>query len=162
TEYLSEGIAESLINSLSRIPGLRVVPRSKAFRYGGANVDAKKSGRQLKVRALLTGKVLQRGETLNVQAELVDVAREAQRCDERYHRKVTDIFAVEEEIARQISDQLRLKLSGPDKERLLKRHTENAEAYQLFLRGRFHHNKRTADFNKVLGYFQQAIEKDPA
>src|SRR5262249_43525595 len=115
-----------------------------------------------KVRALLTGRVLQRGDTLSVQAELVDVARESQLWGERFQRKVEDIFAVEEEIAKQISDKLRLKLSGPDRARLLKRQTEDAEAYQLYLKGRFHWNRRTAEgLKKALAHFQQAIERDP-
>ena len=163
TEYLSDGITESLINSLSQIPKLRVVPRSKAFRYKGQDVDAKKVGRQLKVRALLTGKVFQRGESLNVQAELVDVAQESQLWGERFQGKAADIFTVEEEIAKQISEKLRLKLTGQDRERLLKRHTENTEAYHLYLKGLFHWNRRTGEaLQKAIQYFQQAIEKDPS
>jgi pentatricopeptide repeat protein len=162
TEYLSDGITESLINSLSQVPRLRVVPRSKAFRYKGQEVDAKKAGRQLKVRALLTGKVMQRGDTLNVQTELVDVARESQLWGERFVRKMGDIFSVEEEIAKQIFEKLKLKLSGANRERLLRRPTENTEAYQLYLKGRFHWNRRTRDgLMKGVEYFQQAVEKDP-
>ena len=145
TEYLSDGIAETLINSLSQMPRLRVVPRSKAFRYKGQDIDHRKVGRQLKVRALLTGKVLQRGDTLNVQAELVDVQSDAQLWGERFHRTMTDIFTVEEEIAKQISEKLRLELSGRERERLLKRQTENTAAYHLYLRGRYHWNKRTGE-----------------
>ena len=105
TEYLSDGITESLINSLSQIPRLRVVPRSSAFRYKAQNVDPKKVGRHLKVHALLMGRVLQRGDTLNVQAELVDVRHEAQQLwGERFVRTVSDIFAVEDEVARQITE----------------------------------------------------------
>jgi TolB-like protein/Tfp pilus assembly protein PilF len=162
TEYLSDGITESLINSLSQMPNLRVVPRSKVFRYKGQDIDAKKVGRQLKVRALLTGKVFERGDTLNVQAELVDVARESQFWGERFHRKTADIFTVEEEIASQISDKLRLKLSGQDRERLLKRQTENTDAYQLYLKGRFYWNRRTREsLKKAIEYFHQAVNKDP-
>jgi TolB-like protein len=160
-EYLSDGIAESLINSLSQMPNLRVVPRSKAFRYKGQDVDAKKVGRQLKVRALLTGRIFQRGDTLNVQTELVDVARECQLWGERFQRKMADIFTVEEEIATQISERLRLKLTGQDRKRLLKRHTENTEAYHLYLKGRLHWNRRTGEgLRKAVDYFQQAIDKD--
>jgi eukaryotic-like serine/threonine-protein kinase len=161
TEYLSDGITESLINSLSQMPNLRVVPRSKAFRYKGQEIDAKKVGRQLKVSALLTGKVSQRGETLNVQVELVDVARESQLWGERFHRPVSDIFTVEEEITKQISQKLRLKLSGTDRDRLLKRNTHNTVAYQLYLRGRYHWNKRTTEgLKRAVHYFQQAVESD--
>ena len=133
TEYLSDGIAETLINSLSQLPRLRVVPRSKVFRYKGHDIDHQTVGRQLNVRALLTGKVLQRGDTLNVQAELVDVHSDAQLWGERFHRTMTDIFTVEEEIAKQISEKLRLELSGRDRERLVKRQTENTAAYHLYL-----------------------------
>jgi eukaryotic-like serine/threonine-protein kinase len=162
TEYISDGITESLINSLSRIPALRVVPRSKAFRYKGQDVNTKKVGRALKVRALLTGKVLQRGENLSVQTELVDAASESQLWGERFQRKMEDIFTVEEEIAEQISEALRLKLTGQDKERLLKRHTQNTEAYQLYLKGRYYWNRRSGDgLKKAIQYFQQAVERDP-
>ena len=162
TEYLSDGIAETLINSLSQMPRLRVVPRSKAFRYKGQDIDHRKVGRQLKVRALLTGKVLQRGDTLNVQVELVDVQSDAQLWGERFHRTMTDIFTVEEEIARQISEKLRLELSGRDRERLLKRQTENTAAYHLYLRGRYHWNKRTGEgLSAAIEYFQQAVDLDP-
>src|SRR6185436_3573610 len=133
TEYLSDGIAESLMNSLSQLPNLRIVPRSRVFRYKGQQIDARKVGRQLKVRALLTGRVLQRGDTLNVQVELVDVHTESQLWGERFNRKVTDIFVVEDEIARQISDRLRLKLSGQDREHLIRRHTDDTAAYHLYL-----------------------------
>jgi serine/threonine protein kinase/tetratricopeptide (TPR) repeat protein len=162
TEYLSDGITESLINSLSQIPTLRVVPRSKAFRYKGQNISTKKVGRQLKVSALLTGRVLLRGENLNVQSELVDVARESQLWGERFQRKMADIFTVEEGIAKQISEMLRPKLAGCDSDRLPKRHTQNSEAYQLYLKGRYHWNRRTAEgLKKAAQYFQQAVERDP-
>jgi serine/threonine protein kinase len=162
TEYLSDGIAESLINTLSQMPRLRVVPRSKAFRYKGHDIDHRKVGRQLKVRVLLTGKVLQRGETLSVQAELVDVQSDAQLWGERFQSTMTDIFTVEETIARQISEKLRLELSSRDRERLLKRQTENTAAYHLYLKGRYHWNKRTRDgLTAAVEYFQQAVDLDP-
>ncbi len=161
-EYLSDGITESLINSLSQISGLRLVPRSRVFRYKGQDVDAKKVGRQLKVRALLMGRVMQRGDVLNVQAELVDVAKEAQLWGERYHRKVADIFEVEEEIARHIAEKLKVKLSGEEEKKLGKRYTENTEAYQLYLKARYHFNRRTAeDIQRGIDYCRQAIAKDP-
>ena len=162
TEYLSDGIAENLINSLSQMPGLRVVPRSKAFRYKGQDIDHKKVGRQLKVRTLLTGRVLQRGDTLDVQAELVDVQSDAQLWGERFHSTMTDIFTVEEEIATQISGKLRLELSGRDRDRLLKRRTENTAAYHRYLRGQDHWNKRTGEgLSAAIEYFQQAVDLDP-
>ena len=161
-EYLSDGITETLINRLSQIPRLRVVPRSIAFRYKGRDIDPHKVGRQLKVRALLTGKVLQRGDSLNVQAELVDVKEQAQLGGERFSRRVSDILAVEDEIAGQIADHLRLTLTGEERERLAKRYTEDTDAYRLYLKGRYHWSKRTgADLKKSAEYFEQAIEKDP-
>ncbi len=161
TEYLSDGITESLINRLSQIPSLRVVPRSTTFRYKGRDIDPGKIGRQLKVRALLTGKVLQRGDTLNVQAELVDVKQEAQLWGERFVRRGSDILAVEDEIARQITEKLRLKLTGEERERLARRDTDDTEAYHLYLKGRYHWNKRTGpDLKKSAGYFEQAIARD--
>jgi len=162
TEYLSDGIAETLINSLSQMPRLRVVPRSKAFRYKGQEIDHQTVGRQLNVRALLTGKVLQRGDTLHVQAELVDVQSDAQLWGERFHRPMTDIFAVEEEIARQISEKLRLELSARDRDRLLRRQTENTAAYHRYLRGQYHWNKRTAEgLTAAIECFRQAVDLDP-
>lgn len=162
TEYLSDGITESLINSLSQIPRLRVVPRSSAFRYKAQNVDPKKVGRHLKVHALLMGRVLQRGDTLNVQAELVDVRHEAQQLwGERFVRTVSDIFAVEDEIARQITEKLRPKLTGEERDRLARRYTEDTEAYHLYLQGRYYWNKRTREnLKKCVGYFEQAIARD--
>jgi serine/threonine protein kinase/tetratricopeptide (TPR) repeat protein len=162
TEYLSDGVTESLINRLSQIPSLRVVPRSITSRYKGRDVDPNEVGRQLKVRAVLTGKVLQRGDALNVQAELVDVSREAQLWGERFVRRVSDIFAVEDEIAGQITDRLRVKVTGQDHERLGRRDTENTEAYRLFLKGRYYWNKRTRpNLQKSVTCFEQAIALDP-
>ena len=161
TEYLSDGITESLINRLSQIPGLRVVPRSIAFRYKGRDIDPIKAGRQLKVQALLTGKVLHRGDTLNVQAELVDVKAQAQLWGDRFARRVSDIFAVEDEIAEQITANLRLKLTGEERERLARRYTQNTEAYQLYLKGHYHWSRRTTpDLKKSVEYFEQAIARD--
>jgi serine/threonine protein kinase len=161
TEYLSDGITESLINRLSQIPSLRVVPRSTAFRYKGRDIDTTKAGRQLKVQALLTGKVHQRGDTLNVQAELVDVKQNAQLWGDRFVRRVSDLLDVEDEIARQIAENLRLTLSGEERERLAKRHTESTDAYHLYLKGRYYWSKRTPpDLKKSVEFFEQAIAKD--
>jgi TolB-like protein/Flp pilus assembly protein TadD len=162
TDYLSDGITENILNSLSQVAQLRVTPRSTAFRYKGKDYDPQVLGRELNVRAVLTGRVIQRGETLVVGTELLDVQAGSQLWGERYNRKVSDIFALEEEIARKISDSLRVKLSGEDKKKLAKRFTENTEAYQLYLRGRHYWLRRTPDqVKKALDYFQQAIEKDP-
>ncbi len=163
TEYLCDGVTESILNSLAQVGQLRVTPRSTVFRYKSREVDPQTVGRELNVRVVLTGRMIQRGENLVVSAELVDVAAGSQLWGERYHRKISDIFALEEEIARKISESLRLKLSGQEKTRLAKRFTENTEAYQLYLRGRHHWTKRTPDHvRKGLEYVQKAIEKDPS
>jgi tetratricopeptide (TPR) repeat protein len=118
---------------------------------------------QLNVRTILTGRIMQRGDNLVVSTELVDVAAGSQLWGERYHRKLSDIFALEEEIARKISESLRLKLSEQEKSRLVKRFTENTEAYQVYLRGRHHWTKRTPEHvRKGIEYFQKAIESDPS
>ncbi len=160
-EYLSDGITDSIINSLAQIAQLRVMPRSTVFRYKGQDVDPQAVGRELGVRMVLTGRLIQRGETLVVGTELVDVVEGSQLWGERYNRKLADIFAVEEEIARRISESLRMRLTGEEKKRLAKRSTENSEAYQLYLKGRHYWIKRTpANMQKAVEYFQQAIEKD--
>ncbi|MEK6571970.1 MAG: protein kinase [Bacteroidota bacterium] len=162
TEYLSDGITESLINSLSQLPKMRVTARTTVFRYKGRDVDPEMIGSDLNVRALLTGRVIQRGTTLNIQAELVSVADGSQLWGEQYNRMVSDIFLVQEEIAKQISEKLQIKLTVEEKSRLTKRHTESTEAYQLYLKGRYFWNKRTAEgFNKAIVHFEQALAEDP-
>src|SRR5579864_9335344 len=162
TEYLSDGITESIINSLAQLSQLKVTPRGTVFRYKGKDVDPQTAGRELNTRVVLTGRVMQRGETLVVSTELVDVAEGSQLWGERYSRKLADIFELEEEIARKISQSLRMKLTGDEHKRLGKRYTENSEAYQLYLRGRHYWIKRTIDgMKKGAEYFQQAIDIDP-
>jgi non-specific serine/threonine protein kinase len=161
-DYLSEGIAESLINSLSQIKKLRVVPRSLAFRYKGREIDPQTAARELNVRAVLSGRVLLRGDTLVIGAELLDVVNVAQIWGAQYRRKLEDIFAIEEEIATEISGNLRLQLSGDEKKRLAKRATHNKEAYQLYLKALYFHNRWNAgDFAKALEWVEKAIDKDP-
>ncbi len=162
TEYLSEGITETIINSLSQLPKLRVVPRTTVFRYKGREVDPQAVGRELDTRAVVAGRVLQRGDTLIIRAELVDVANESQIWGAQYNRKLSDIFSVQEEIAQEISEKLRLRLTSHERKRLTKRYTQNAEAYQLYLKGRYHWNRRTEEgLKKGIQYFEQAIAKDP-
>ena len=162
TEYLSDGIAESIIHSLSRLPNLRVMARSTLSRYKGREVDPQAVGEELKVRAVLTGRVFHRGESLVVKTELVDVRDGSQMWGENYSRKFDDILALEEEISREISGKLRLKVTGEDAERLTRRATESPEAYRLYLKGLFFWNKRTADgLRKGIELFQQSIELDP-
>ncbi len=163
TEYLSDGITESLINSLARLPNLRVVSRSSVFRYKGREVNPQNAGKELAVRAVVTGRVLQRGDTLLIGAELVDVARDSQLWGEQYNRRMADIFAVQEDISKAITDKLRLRLTGEQEKRLTKRSTENPGAYQLYLKGRYYWNKRTPEaVRKGLQFFEQALEKDPS
>ena len=162
TEYLGDGITESLINSLSQLPKLRVKSRSTVLHYTGQQADPQKIGRDLNVRAVLMGTVLQRGDTLIIRAELVDVADGSQLWGQQYQRKLADVFAIQEEIPREISEKLRLKLTGEQKQRLGKAQTASSEAYQLYLQGRYHWNKRTEEgFKKSIEYFSQAIAKDP-
>ena len=162
TEYLSEGITESLINSLSQLPNFRVIARTTAFRYKGREVDPQKVGRELGVRAVLTGRVTQRGDTLRIQADLVDVAEGSQLWGQQYSRKLSDVFAVQEEITKEISEKLRLKLTGDEKQRLAKRYTENIQAYEDYLKGRYYWNRRSPEaLRKGIEYFERAIEKDP-
>ncbi len=161
-EYLSDGIAESLINSFSQISRLRVIPRSVVFRYKGHEVDPRVVARELGVRMLLSGKVVTRDGRLIVQAELVDAVANKQLWGERLHRPLTDLFEVEEEITRQITDKLRIRLSGKEKQQLARRSTDNREAYQLYLNARYHFLKRTpASLEKGIQYCEQAIEQDP-
>ena len=162
-EYLSDGITESLISSLSQLQDLRVMARSTVFRYKGKEVDPQKIGHELHVQAAVTGRVQQRGDILIIAAEMVDVEKGSQLWGGQYTRKVTDVFAIQEEISKEISDKLRLRLTGEEQRRLAKRYTENAEAYQAYLKGRYYWNKRTQEaFRKAIEYFQQAIEQDPS
>lgn len=163
TEYLSDGITEFIINSLSKVPKLRVVPRSTVFRYKGLETDAQKIGRELGVRAVLAGRVMQLGDFLIVKTELVDIANEAQIWGEQYRRQMTNIFKLQGEIAEDISENLKLKLSGKEKKQLKKSYTDNSEAYQFYLKGRyFVTTKRTEDWiKKGIEYFQKAIDLDP-
>jgi serine/threonine protein kinase/tetratricopeptide (TPR) repeat protein len=162
TEYLTDGITETLINSLAQLPGMRVSARSVAFRYKGRDVDPLKAGHDLSVRAVITGRITTRGNLLIVQADLVDVRTGSQLWGAQYNRPLADILAVQDEIASEIFDKLRLRLTGEEKKRATKRYTDNAEAYQLYLRGRYYWNQGTiAGFKKAIEYFQQAITKDP-
>ena len=161
-EYLSDGITESIINNFAQVPKLRVVPRNTVFRYKDREIDPQEVGQALNVRAVLTGRVRQLGDRLIVGVELVDVASDSQLWGEQFNREVTDIFKIQEEIASEIIEKLRLKLTHTEKKRLAKRHTRKTESYQLYLKGRFYWNKRTEDaLKKATEFFRQAIEVDP-
>jgi TolB-like protein len=162
-EYLSEGITGSLINILATIPKLRVMAQSAVFRYKGREIDPQAIGRELNVRALLVGRMMQSGGSLRIGAELVDVATGSLLWGAQYDRKPGDILVVQDEISNEISGKLRLRLTRAEQKKLTKRHTENAEAYRLYLKGRHHWNQWTEEgFYKAIEYFQQAVEKDPS
>ena len=161
TEYLSDGISEGVMHSLSQLPQLRVMARTSSFHYRGIDVDPQKVGRDLNVRAVLTGTLSKHGDVIRIEAELVDATNGAELWGEKFDRQVSDVSTIEEQIANDISDGLRLRLSGEEKRRLAKDSTRNAEAYQLYLNGRFHWNKRTEEeLNRSIEYFKQSIEKD--
>jgi serine/threonine protein kinase/tetratricopeptide (TPR) repeat protein len=162
-EYLSDGITGNLINTLATVPKLRVMAQSTVFRYKGRKVDPQAVGRELNVRAVLTGRIMHVGGSMRIGSELVDVATGSQLWGAQYNRKPDDIFVVQDEISNEISAKLRLQLSRAEKKRLTKHHTENADAYRLYLRGRHHWNMWTEEgFYKAIDYFQQAVEKDPS
>jgi eukaryotic-like serine/threonine-protein kinase len=161
-DYLSDGVPETLTNSLSQQAKLRVVPRSRAFRYKDPKVDPVQAGRELGVHAVLTGRVALRGESLNIQVELVDVAGDSQLWGEQFTRRITEIQAIQDEITRAVAVKLRLQPAAEATRRGARNYTENTEAYQLYLKGRFYWDKRTVGMlKKAAEQFQQALEKDP-
>ena len=162
TDFLSDGLTESLIDSLAHLPQLKVKSRNSVFRYKGKEVDVQKVGKELTVDALLTGRVLQRGDTIQVSADLTDVRDNTEIWGEQYERKASDILALQQQIAGDIAGKLRSKLSGAEKQQVSKQGTQNPETYQLYVKGRYYWNKRTnADIKTAISYFDQAIDKDP-
>jgi TolB-like protein/Tfp pilus assembly protein PilF len=162
SQFLVDGLTESIVYRLARIPELRVVPRSTVFRYRGTDREAHDIGRELQVRAVVTGRVQQSGDDLILAVELIDVDKRSQTWGERYRRKLTDIFEMQENIAHQICEKLQIELSASAQNRLRKRETQSIEAYQLFLKGQFFWNKRTEQaIKKAIGYFNEAIQRDP-
>ena len=161
-EYLSDGMTDSLINSLSQLPHLAVKARSSVFQYKGKEVAPQRIGSELSVQAILNGRVVQRGDDLTLYLSLVDVRTGNQRWGEQYNRKLTDIVALQREIALDVSNKLRVKLSGAEEQKVAKNYTANPEAYQLYLKGRFNILKLTpSEIQKGISYFQQAIQIDP-
>jgi serine/threonine-protein kinase len=161
TEYLSDGIAESLINSLSQLPHLKVMSRNSVFRYKGREIDVPEVGQKLGVRAVLTGRVAQRGESLAISIELVDTRDNSQIWGQQYNRQLADVFAVQEEMAKEISEKLRLKLSGAEQKQLAKRPTENLKAFQYYMQGRAYAQRRTReDLLMAIRYCEKAVEED--
>jgi TolB-like protein/Flp pilus assembly protein TadD len=162
TEFLSEGITETLINNFTRIPSLRVIARSTAFRYKGRETDPQTIGRELNVAAILTGKVLQRGDSLSVQVDLINASDGTQIWGNRYNGRASEILDIQQRIGRDVSEQLKLKLSGAQEQQITKNYTVNGEAYQLYLKGRFYWNRRTPEnLKRAIQEFQRAIEIDP-
>src|SRR6266508_832288 len=162
-EYLSDGITETIINHLSQLPNLRVIPSTTVFHYKGKETDPQAVGRELGVRTVLTGRITQRGDNLTVRTELVDVENNRQLWGEQYNRKISDLLALQGEIAKEISEKLRLRwLTRTDRQQITRNYTENTEAYQLYLKGRYYWNKRSSDrLSKAAVFFEEAIEKDP-
>jgi serine/threonine protein kinase/Tfp pilus assembly protein PilF len=161
-EYISDGITESVNNSLARLTGLKVVPHSVALRYKGKPTDIQKVGTTLGVQAVLTGRIVQRGDELTVAVELDDIGNGKQLWGDRYNRKVGDLLAIQNDISREVSQRLRPHLSTEDKQKLAKGSTGNSEAYQFYLKGKYHTSKFTKnEFRKGIDYFNQALAKDP-
>jgi serine/threonine protein kinase/tetratricopeptide (TPR) repeat protein len=162
-EYLSDGITESLINSLSTLPHLKVMSRDSAFMFKGKDTDARNVGQTLGVRAVLKGRVMQRGDNLEISAELVDARDDSHIWGQQYSRKASDIFALQGDLAKEMTSMLRMRLTGEDEKRMMKSYTANPEAYQDYLQGRYWWNKKTDEgFKRSAEYFQQAIAKDPS
>jgi adenylate cyclase len=162
TDYLSDGIPESIINSLSQLPQLRVMARSTVFSYKGKDVDPRKVGHDLGVGAVLMGRLIQQGDNLAIRTELVNVADGTEIWGQQYNRKLADVFAVQEEIAREISEKLSLKLSGLEKQQLAKRPTENLKAFQYYMQGRSIIQRNTReDMLAAIRHYERAIEEDP-
>lgn len=160
-EYLSDGMTETLIKSLSNLPNLNVKPRSTVFRYKGKDANSQTIARELNVQAILNGRVSQRGDQMTLSLELVDAQKDSVIWTEQYNRKQSDLVSLQSEIARDVSGKLKSKLSGADAAKIEKNYTANPEAYQLYLKGRFQWNKRTEEsLKQAVEFFNQAIEKD--
>lgn len=161
-EYLSDGLTESIINNLSQLANLKVIARSSVFRYKGKDLDAQAIGRELNVRAVLVGQVKQEGDELRITVALMDVQGNRSIWGDTYQRKTADIQTVQKEIAGNVSEKLRVKLTGADQTQLARTYTQSGEAYEAYLKGRYHWNKRTDEgFKQATNFFQEAIVKDP-
>ena len=160
-DYLCDGIPESIINALSELPKLKVMSRNSVFHYKGKETDAQTVGKELKVQTLLTGRVRQRGDGLTIGVELINAQDNSQMWGQQYNRKLADVFAVQEEIAKEVSTKLRLKLTGAEQEQLAKRPTENLKAFQYYMQGRTAAQRRTnADLLASVSYYEKALQED--
>ena len=161
-EYLTDGISESIINMLSQLPRMSVRSFSSVVRYKGKDIDPQAAGKELNVQAIITGRLVRQGENISINTELIDVRQNRQLWGYRNERKLSDILTVQEQIARELAEKLRLQLTGAQKQRMARRTTTDSEAYQLYLQGRYQWNKRTLEgMQQSIDYFQQAIAKDP-
>jgi TolB-like protein/Tfp pilus assembly protein PilF len=161
TDYLSDGIPESIIHSLSQLSQLKVMARSTIFQYKGKDVDPRKVGHDLGVRAVLMGRLIQQGDNLTIRTELVNVSDGTELWGQQYNRKLADVFAVQEEIAKEISEKLSLKLTGAERQQLAKRPTENLRAFQYYMQGRSVSQRNTReDLLAATRYYERAIEED--
>ena len=161
TEYLSDGIPESIIHSLSQLPNLKVMSRNSVFHYKGKNTDAQAVAKDLKVQAVLTGRMTQRGDAVSISVELINAQDNSEIWGQQYNRKLADVFVVQEEIAREISEKLSLKLTGAEKQQLAKHPTENLKAFQYYMQGRSYAQRRIReDLLTAIGYYDKAIEED--
>jgi len=162
-DYLSDGLTDTITNSLSQIHSLRVVPRTLVMRYKNQNVDPRQAARDLNVRAIVTGSVMQRGDQVSVQAEMIDAANVAQLWGDHFDRSVADMMNVQSDISKAIAENLRMQLTSDDHKVMVAGTTQNAEAYQLYLKGQYEYAKRSRDgYNRASAYFEQAITQDPS
>jgi len=161
-EYFCDGMAEEIINALSQVEDLRVVARTSAFSFRGKEIDIREIGKKLNVQTLLEGSVRKAGNRVRITAQLINVSDGYHLWSERFDRDLADVFAIQDEISLAIVDKLKIKLLGDEKAKMLKRYTQNLEAYDLYLKGRYHWNRRTPDaLKKAMAHFEQVIQKDP-
>src|SRR5207253_2329109 len=162
TEYLSDGITESLMDNLAHVSQLKVKSRNSVFHYKGKDVDVQKVGNELGVSALVSGRAVPRGDSMEVSAELTDVRDNTEIWGQHYSGKSADIISLQQQIASDIAEKLRPKISSSEKQQVAKQGTQNPEAYELYLKGRYYWNKQTlSDITAAIPYFNQAISKDP-
>jgi TolB-like protein len=163
SEYLSDGLTESLIYRLSQLPNLKVSPTSSVLRYKGKEIDPQKIATELGVNSVMSGRMIQRGDNLTISVELIDTANNRILWGEQYERKTSDLLTMQREIATTITEKLQLKLSGDDAKGVTKKYTDSNEAYQLYLKGRFYWNKRTVDgLKQAAAFYKQATQTDPS